>query len=504
MNEMVSRNIAVFIDLENFREEILDIACIMTKLKERGRLIVKRAYADWGRFGRYKSAMLENSIELIELPFHAKRGKNSTDIKLTVDALEIAMSRNYIDTFVILSGDSDYTPLISKLREYNKYVIVIGTETNTSSLISGYCDELVYYSSIAVSKKLDIKEWQNLYKLLQKSLQALESNSIPPTGSMVKQWMKQFDGSFDEGNYGFTQFKSLLQQAEKEGIVELEMMDKGGDYIVSNPKKKEEVEEDAPIAEKTMDYFKQLLWSAIRLYQLLNPSDNTPTINTISSNMKELEPEFVITEYGYRKKAGLKAMFMDMEKENLIELEYCEEKNEYFLTPTQKFSSLQLDQQLHPFFYHVYYKKLLQKYDVYCNLFKLDMFVQEINSLIKEKKNLSLKELFSEFEGERFASISSAACKKFCYFLIKSRYLIVTSALDEVTQISKELLAESTVKSIWSFDAIVEHYISHCSEKIRSLTGKIHYSAFESLFLKDDASDKLRTQVQAWIARQQK
>lgn len=293
MNEMVSRNIAVFIDLENFREEILDIACIMTKLKERGRLIVKKAYADWGRFGRYKSAMLENSIELIELPFHAKRGKNSTDIKLTVDALEIAMSKSYIDTIVILSGDSDYTPLISKLREYNKYVIVIGTEANTSSLISGYCDELVYYSSIAVSRKIDIKEWQSLYKLLTKSVQALENNGIPSSGSMVKQWMKQFDSSFDESNYGFTQFKSLLQQAEKEGIIHLEMMDKGGDYIVSFPKRREENEEEAPVAEKSMDIFKQLLWSAIRLYQLLNPSDTTPTINIISSNMKELKPAFL-------------------------------------------------------------------------------------------------------------------------------------------------------------------------------------------------------------------
>ena len=142
---MSIQNIAVFIDFENFyHEEAFDITALINSLKERGRLIVKKAYADWGTFARYKKEMLENSVELIELPSHTLRGKNSSDIKLVVDALEFAITKEYIDTIVVVSGDSDYTPLIAKLREYNKYVIVIGHQEKTSSLLKGSCDELIY------------------------------------------------------------------------------------------------------------------------------------------------------------------------------------------------------------------------------------------------------------------------------------------------------------------------------------------------------------------------
>ena len=241
MNDRTNiRNLAVFIDLENFREEVLDIASLIARLKERGRLIVKRAYADWGRYGRYKTQMLENSIELIELPFHSKRGKNSADIKLAVDALEIAITRDYIDTIVVISGDSDYTPLISKLREYNKYVLVIGSEANTSTLLSGYCDELIYYSSIIGVKKIETKELQSVYSLLVRAIQSLEDNGIQPRGSQVKQWMKQVEASFDETNYGFTQFKMFLERAQQDGVIELENMGKGGDYSVSLPESSSE------------------------------------------------------------------------------------------------------------------------------------------------------------------------------------------------------------------------------------------------------------------------
>ena len=149
MDKREVSNIALFIDFENFgRHDLFDAESLINKLKEKGRLVVKKAYADWGRYARYKRQMLENSIELTELPSHPQRGKNSADIKLVVDALELAITRDYIDIFVVVAGDSDYTPLLSKLREYNKYVIVIGTKGNVSSLLAGYCDELIYYSSL--------------------------------------------------------------------------------------------------------------------------------------------------------------------------------------------------------------------------------------------------------------------------------------------------------------------------------------------------------------------
>src|SRR3954464_11764615 len=122
MEAFQTKNIALFIDFETIHSEELDVEKLVERLKERGRLIVKKAYGDWGRFIRVKQTMLFNSVELVELPAVGYRGKNSSDIKLTIDALETAFHRPYIDTFVVVSGDSDFTPLISKLRELDRYV----------------------------------------------------------------------------------------------------------------------------------------------------------------------------------------------------------------------------------------------------------------------------------------------------------------------------------------------------------------------------------------------
>ena len=433
------KNLAVFIDLENFREEILDVGCLIAKLKEEGRLIVKRAYADWGRYGRYKTQMLENSVELIELPFHTKRGKNSADIKLAVDALEIAITRDYIDTIVVISGDSDYTPLISKLREYNKYVIVIGSEASTSSLLAGYCDELIYYASIIGIKKIDKQELQHVYSLLVRAIQALEDSGIQPRGSQIKQWMKQVDASFDESNFGFTQFKSFLERAQKDGVIDLEIMGKGGDYSVSmqedfseQPETKVETSSKELQESKSSSNFQQLLWSALRLHQLLNSSEEKATMNVISSLVKELEPDFNITDYKYAKKAGFKTMLIDAQQEGFLNMEYIKDKNEYFVTYTDKYASLQYDQHLHQSFFPIYYQKLLQKYDLYYSLIRMEYFYEQIKNILEDKENINLKELFQIFDDDsKFSEISSATCKKFCYFLIKSKYITLSSLLNE-------------------------------------------------------------------------
>ena len=234
---MEVRNIAVFIDFENFaRQETFNAHQLIERLKERGRLIVKKAYADWGRFAKYKRQMLENSIELTEMPSHGQKGKNSADIKLVVDAIETAITKPYIDTFVVVSGDSDYTPLISKLREYNKYVIVVGEERAVSELLKGYCDELIYYSLLvnppapAAAKSARMDE---AYALLKRAVETLGKDESEPRGSVVKRMMCQLDATFAESNYGFGQFRRFLRAAEKDGVIALKQMESGGDVLVA-------------------------------------------------------------------------------------------------------------------------------------------------------------------------------------------------------------------------------------------------------------------------------
>lgn len=174
MEEFKTSNLAVFIDFQNIaftdnkkdarqltaytKQVKSEMRGTMNYLKSRGRLIVKKAYADWaGHFATYRQQMMEDSIELTEVPSQYS-GKNSADIKLAVDALEIALSKDYIDTFVVISGDSDYAPLISMLREHDKYVIVIGRKENLSPLLKGYCDELKTFSDILIEKEEEVTD----------------------------------------------------------------------------------------------------------------------------------------------------------------------------------------------------------------------------------------------------------------------------------------------------------------------------------------------------------
>lgn len=228
------KNIALFIDFENFGEhDDFDARLVVERLKERGRLTLKRAYADWGRFARHKRQMLENSIDLIEMPSHGQ-GKNSADIKLVVDALDTAITKSYIDTIVVVSGDSDYTPLISKLREYNKYVIVIGSKGNVSRLLVGYCDELIYYASLAGLAPSTATDITQAFDLLARGVKYLTERGIETNNSVVKNYMKQLDASFDEANYGFSQFKLFLEEADRRGVVALHTA-KHGQYLVMAP-----------------------------------------------------------------------------------------------------------------------------------------------------------------------------------------------------------------------------------------------------------------------------
>jgi uncharacterized protein (TIGR00288 family) len=285
------KNIALFIDFENFGEhDDFDAHLVVERLKERGRLTLKRAYADWGRFARHKRQMLENSIDLIEMPSHGQ-GKNSADIKLVVDALDTAITKSYIDTIVVVSGDSDYTPLISKLREYNKYVIVIGSKGNVSRLLVGYCDELIYYASLAGFSPNVAMDIGKAFELLLRAVKYLTERGIETNNSVVKNYMKQLDASFDEANYGFSQFKLFLEEASKRGLVVLRTA-KHGQYVVMSP----DAAQDAPVVVRDprpasgSANFTHLL-AAIRRYkaQVLVPKLQRDVLNGIHNVLHSAE-----------------------------------------------------------------------------------------------------------------------------------------------------------------------------------------------------------------------
>src|SRR5213595_577031 len=151
-----ARSLAVFIDFENLalgfqgRRDRFEIVRVLERLVEKGKIVVKKAYADWSRFGTYTAPLHECAIELIEIPRRAQSGKNSADIRLCVDAMDLAYSKEHINTFVIVSGDSDFSPLVSKLKELGKHVIGLGMADSTSELLRDNCDEFIYYEDLSV------------------------------------------------------------------------------------------------------------------------------------------------------------------------------------------------------------------------------------------------------------------------------------------------------------------------------------------------------------------
>lgn len=227
--------LAVFIDFENLatgfkqREGKFDISRVLARLVEKGDIVVKRAYADWGRFSHYTAPLHEAAIELIEIPRRSMSGKNSADMRLCVDAMDLCYSKSHITTFAILSGDSDFSPLASKLKENGKQVIGLGMRDSTSELLRDNCHEFIYYEDLktdvdeAEAELRDANEREKkLFRLLLESLQALRrENRDTLWSSLVKETMKRKQPSFNEAAYGYKSFSRLLEDAEQRGLVEL-------------------------------------------------------------------------------------------------------------------------------------------------------------------------------------------------------------------------------------------------------------------------------------------
>jgi uncharacterized protein (TIGR00288 family) len=241
------RTIAVFIDFENLalgfqgRRDRFDIGRILERLVEKGKIVAKKAYADWSRFAPYTAPLHEAAIELVEIPRRSQTGKNSADIRLCVDAMDLAYSKEHIDTFVIVSGDSDFSPLVSKLKENGKHVIGLGMQESTSDLLRDNCDEFIYYEDLgkapSIAPAVDVKlpeTKRKAFQLLLDSLLALRrENKEVLWSSMIKDTMKRKKPSFNEAYHGYRTFSELLEDAKKEGLLELEIDKRSRTYVVT-------------------------------------------------------------------------------------------------------------------------------------------------------------------------------------------------------------------------------------------------------------------------------
>ena len=265
MNE--DRNLALFCDFENIALGVrdakyakFDIGLVLERLLLKGSIVAKKAYCDWDRYKQFKGAMHEAAFELIEIPHIKLSGKNSADIRMVVDALDLCYTKEHIDTFVIISGDSDFSPLVSKLRENAKTVIGVGVKQSTSDLLMSNCDEFIFYDDLASSdqdsretpaekaktrkktrktkkkaakKKPDpAQEAIDLVVATTEALYAERGDRAKLWGSMIKQTLKRRNPGFNESVYGFNSFSDLLEEAAKRNHLDLELDEKSGGYIV--------------------------------------------------------------------------------------------------------------------------------------------------------------------------------------------------------------------------------------------------------------------------------
>src|SRR5512139_4114532 len=244
------QRLALFIDFENIAIGVrdahyrkFDVNLVLERLLDKGKLLVKKAYADWSRYSDYKRSFHEAAIELIEVPQKSVGWKNSADIRLVVDAMDMSFQKEHINCFVVCSGDSDFSPLVSKLKENNKYVIGLGVKNSTSDLLIENCDEFIFYEDLvrvqqrplpAISGSLPEK-LQDCFNLLVDAIVALQrENKEVLWGSMVKETMKRKRPSFNEGYYGFRTFSHLLEDAQRRGILTLRRDQRSGSYIVED------------------------------------------------------------------------------------------------------------------------------------------------------------------------------------------------------------------------------------------------------------------------------
>ncbi|MCP4806486.1 MAG: NYN domain-containing protein [Proteobacteria bacterium] len=272
-------SIAVLIDFENIaagceKEGLgkVDVGLIMNRLREKGRVLTARSYADWGRYARYKKGLLFENVMLFELSAHGMGDKNRADVALVVDCMELAFTRDYIDTYVVVSGDSDFTPLIQKLREMNKRVMGVGTRRSTSRLIVEACDEFIFYDTLRGNKTtrtrrgreesgktLTREEAMELVTEVLAAHQRDDPSSIH--ASRVKELILRKEPAFSESDLGFSSFGRFIEFCGKEGIISVEKDRRAGGYQVTSA--------DGDIDQKKAEPLREYSPTAKPLYELL-------------------------------------------------------------------------------------------------------------------------------------------------------------------------------------------------------------------------------------------
>lgn len=266
---MDTPNIAIFADFENVvigardaKYKKFDIHLVLQRLLDKGDVVVKKAYADWDRYKSSKKPMHEAAFELIEIPHVSYSGKNSADIRMVVDALDLCYTKSHVDLFVLITGDSDFSPLVSKLRENNKKVVGVGVKNSSSDLLIDNCDEYIFYDDLVRDKRKTERKQQQKKKARPTSNKKKSSGGSSTTadetgskeealdivldttealfrerdenlwGSMVKQTIKRKKPHFSETFYGYRKFSDLLEDAERKGLLEIKKDEKSGGYII--------------------------------------------------------------------------------------------------------------------------------------------------------------------------------------------------------------------------------------------------------------------------------
>lgn len=348
--------IALFIDHENLvigAREIgrgFDVGPIMDALAERGRVVARRAYADWTLFAGDRRTLVEHNCELIDIPQRTGAvRKNAADIKLAVDAMELAYERGFVSTFVIASGDSDFTPLVAALRALNRRVIGIGIKGSTSSLLPPACDEFLFYDRLpgvgdtqqetrrtgnggsggngaarpprrtSKPRKDDgapasQRDLQELQRQLTQTLAGLkQSGSEPVLASSLKRALLRKDPTFSESDYGFRAFRELLAQAERNGIIALTEGQAPGDPAVDFP--------EAGQADKAFDVLRQTLLD-------LQGDDEEVPLSGLKDQMRKRDPGWSEKDLGY---SGFLQFVKAAAAKGIVNMEWDDQEGDYFL-----------------------------------------------------------------------------------------------------------------------------------------------------------------------------
>ncbi len=310
---------------------MFDLRPVTDALAERGRVVVRRAYADWNLFEDFRAMLAEHHVEMIEIPqrVHGPR-KNAADIKMAVDALELSFERDYITTFVIATGDSDFTPLVHKLRELNRRVVGIGLRASTSALLPAACDEFLFYEALdgveiprkptkrrrAATKEEGVPrgDASALERLLTQTLSGMQrSGDGVVLASALKRAIIRKDPTFSEADYGFRAFGELLRNLSNKGIVELTAGPARGDPEVSFRQRGGHEEAGFDLLRRVVDEAKE----------------DTLPLSGIKDAMRKVDAGFSEKDFGYR---GFLQFSRAAAARGVIRMEWSADADDYLVT----------------------------------------------------------------------------------------------------------------------------------------------------------------------------